>query len=79
VLIFLLYDVPFDLKVTYFPTDILKHKRKEERVPVELTYLKSKAREFWNTINSTNSPSDFYYEIVEKLKDRGDSKMPKRH
>lgn len=71
---FFINDVPFDLKVTYFPTEYLKQKRKEKGLPVELTYLKSKAREFGIQFNTTNSPSDIYYEIVEKFKDRGDSK-----
>jgi len=71
---FFINDVPFDLKVTYFPTEYLKQKRKEKGLPVELTYLKSRAREFGIPFNSANSPSDIYYEIVEKFKDRGDSK-----
>lgn len=71
---FFINDVPFDLKVTYFPTEYLRQKRKEKRLPVELTYLKSKAREFCIPFNSKNSPSDIYYEIVEKFKDRGDLK-----
>jgi len=71
---FFINDVPFDLKVTYFPTEYLKQKRKEKGLPVELTFLKSKARELGIPFNSANSNSDIHYEIVEKLKDRGDSK-----
>ena len=71
---FFINDVPFDLKVTYFPTEYLKQKRKEKGLPVELTFLKSKAREFGIPFNSSNSPYDIYYEIFEKFKDRGDSK-----
>ena len=71
---FFINDVPFDLKVTYFPTEYLKQKRRDKGLPVELTFLKSKARELGISFNSANSPSDIYYEITEKLKDRGDSK-----
>ncbi len=71
---FFINDVPFDLKVTYFPTEYLKQKRKEKGFPVELTFLKSKARELGIPFNSDNSPSNIYYEITEKLKDRGDKK-----
>ncbi len=71
---FFINDVPFDLKVTYFPTEYLKQKRKEKGLPVELTFFKAKARELGIPFNSDNSPSNIYYEITEKLKDRGDSK-----
>lgn len=67
---FFINNIPFDLKVTYFPTEFLKQKRKEKGLPVELTYLKSKARELRIPFNNTSSPSDIYYEITEKLKDR---------
>lgn len=70
---FFINDVPFDLKVTYFPTEYLKQKRREKGLPVELTYLKSKARLFGIPFNTANSASDIYYEIVEKFKDRGDN------
>ena len=42
---FFINDVPFDLKVTYFPSEYLKQKRRERGLPVELTFLKSKARD----------------------------------
>jgi SpoVK/Ycf46/Vps4 family AAA+-type ATPase len=41
---FFINNIPFDLKVTYFPAEYLKLKRKEKGLPVELTYLKSKAK-----------------------------------
>lgn len=69
---FFINNIPFDLKVTYFPNEFLKQRRKEKGHPVELTFLKSKARELNITYNNTNTPSDIYYEITEKMKDRGD-------
>ena len=70
---FFINDVPFDLKVTYFPSEYLKQKRRERGLPVELTFLKSKARDLNISYNNSSSPSDIYYEITEKLKDKGDS------
>ncbi len=70
---FFINNIPFDLKVTYFPSEYLKLKRKEKGLPVELTYLKSKARELSIDFDKNGSPSDIYYEITEKLKDKGGS------
>lgn len=68
---FFINNVPFDLKVTYFPSEYLKLKRREKGLPVELTYLKSKANELKITFDKDASSSDIYYEITEKLKDKG--------
>lgn len=67
---FFINNVPFDLKVTYFPSEYLKAKRKENGFPVELTFLKGKAKELSIDFDKTAGPSDIYYEIVEKLKDK---------
>jgi hypothetical protein len=64
-------NIPFDLKVTYFPSEYLRLKRKEKGLPVELTYLKSKAKEMSFLFDKTGSFGDIYYEITEKMKDRG--------
>jgi hypothetical protein len=66
---FFINNIPFDLKVTYFPSEYLKIKRKENGYPVELTYLKSKAKELG--ISYDKNGSDIYYEITEKMKDKG--------
>src|SRR3972149_6797417 len=42
---FFIKNIPFDLKVTYLPAEYIKDKRKEKRFPVELTFLKRKAKE----------------------------------
>jgi hypothetical protein len=67
---FFINNIPFDLKVTYFPSGYLGIKRKEKGLPVEITYLKSKAKELNITFDKKASPSCIYYEIIEKLKDR---------
>lgn len=68
---FFINNIPFDLKVTYFPSEYLKLKRKEKGLPVELTFLKAKAREFDIKFCKDSNPSDIYYEITEKFKDSG--------
>jgi hypothetical protein len=67
---FFINDVPFDLKVTYLPTEYITGKRREKGFPVELTYLKSKAKEGNIDFDKTAKNNDIYYEIVEKMKDR---------
>jgi hypothetical protein len=69
---FFINNVPFDLKVTYLPAEYLKTKRKEQGLPVELTFLKKKATEAKIVFDKTAKPTDILYEIVEKMKDRND-------
>lgn len=71
---FFINNVPYDLKVTYFPLEYLKAKRKEKGYPVELTFLKTKAKELEIHFDKNASTSDIYYEITEKLKNRNDEK-----
>jgi hypothetical protein len=68
---FFINNIPFDLKVTYFPAEYLKLKRKEKGLPVELTYLKSKAKELNILFDKKANSADIYYEITEKMKDKG--------
>lgn len=70
---FFINDVPFDLKVTYLPAEYIKIKRREKGFPVELTYLKKKAEEAKISFDHKAKPADVSYEIIEKMKDRGDS------
>lgn len=69
---FFINNVPFDLKVTYLPAEYIKDKRKEKGYPVELTFLKKKAEEAKIIFDKKAKPSDIFYEIVEKMKDRND-------
>ena len=69
---FFINEVPFDLKVTYLPAEYIKEKRKEKGFPVEQTFLKMKAEEAKISFDKKAKPSDIFYEIVEKMKDRND-------
>ncbi|HAJ78951.1 MAG TPA: hypothetical protein DCO75_04200 [Fibrobacteres bacterium] len=68
---FFIGNVPFDLKVTYLPAEYIKSKRNEFGYPVELTFLKCKAKDLGINFDKTASSTDIYYEITEKLKDKG--------
>jgi len=69
---FFINNIPFDLKVTYLPNEYIKIKRKEKGFPVELSYLKEKAKIANITYDKRGKESDIYYEIVEKMKDKND-------
>jgi hypothetical protein len=69
---FFINDIPFDLKVTYLPSEYIKEKRAEKGYPVELTYLKTKAKESGIHFDKNAKPSGINYEITEKLKDKND-------
>lgn len=69
---FFINNVPFDLKVTYLPAEYIKFKRKEKGLPVELTFLKSKATEAKITFDKKAKDTNIFYEIVEKMKDKND-------
>ncbi len=69
---FFINNVPFDLKVTYLPSEYIKEKRKEKGYPPELTFLKKSAEEAKILFDKKAKDSDIYYEIVEKMKDRSD-------
>jgi hypothetical protein len=66
---FFVGDIPFDLKVTYLPAEYLNQKRKEKGYPVELTFLRQKAKEANIDFDKTAKPADIFYEITEKMKD----------
>lgn len=68
---FFIRNVPFDLKVTYLPMEYIKTRRKNLGLRTELAYLKGKARELNIEFNKEAKQNDIYYEIMEKMKDRG--------
>ncbi len=70
---FFIGNVPFDLKVTYLPAEYIKFKRKEKGLPVELTHLKSKAKEAGIVFDKEASATDIIYEITEKMNDKNDA------
>lgn len=74
---FFVNQIPFDLKVTYFPAEFLKEQRQQKGYPVELTYLKSKAKDLGISFDKKAKPSEIYYEIFEKLKNRNSKESAK--
>lgn len=74
---FFIGNIPFDLKVTYLPAEYIKAKRKEFGFPVELTFLKAKAKEANIDFDKNAKDTDIYYEIVEKMKDKGNQEYKK--
>ncbi|CAN5807871.1 hypothetical protein BH11BAC7_BH11BAC7_27890 [soil metagenome] len=69
---FIINNIPFDLKVTYLPAEYIKAIRRKKGLPVELTFLKRKAKEAKISFDEKSKPADIFYEIVEKMKDRND-------
>lgn len=69
---FFVNDIPFDLKVTYLPANFIEKKRKQQGLKSELSYLKQRAKLCKILFNTHQRADDIYYEIVEKLKDKGD-------
>lgn len=70
---FFINNIPFDLKVTYLPAEYIRLKRKEQGLPVELTFLKNKAIEAKIVFDKNAKDSAIFYEITEKMKDRNDA------
>lgn len=69
---FFINDIPFDLKVTYLPSNYVETKRKEKGLKPELTELKQKAKQAMISYTNHSKADDTYYEIVEKMKNRND-------
>lgn len=59
------------MKVTYLPVEYIKTRRRNQGLRTELAYLRAKARELNIEFNGEAKHSDIYYEIMEKMKDRG--------
>ncbi|MDR2651401.1 MAG: hypothetical protein LBC68_03675 [Prevotellaceae bacterium] len=70
---FFINNIPFDLKVTYLPAEYIRQKRKEKGLPVELTFLKQKAKDIKIDFDKKAKQNDIFYEITEKMKDRNDT------
>lgn len=69
---FFIGPVPFDLKVTYLPSNFIEVKRKQYGMKPELTQLRQAARKIGVSFQKHRNSIDTYYEISEKLKDRND-------
>ncbi|GHT60936.1 hypothetical protein AGMMS50239_10820 [Bacteroidia bacterium] len=70
---FFINNIPFDLKVTYLPAEYIKQKRKEKGLPIELIFLKQKAKVARIDFDKNTRPNNIFYEITEKMKDRSDT------
>ena len=64
--------MPFDLKVTYLPSNFIETKRREKGLKPELSELKQKAKELKISFDSSAVNNSIYYEITEKMKDKND-------
>jgi len=69
---FFINNIPFDLKVTYLPSNYIEKRRKEKGLKPELTELKQKAKQANITYSNHKRQDDIYYEIVEKMKNIND-------
>lgn len=67
---FFINNIPFDLKVTYLPVNFIKKQRNIAGLKPELTFLKQRAREIG--ISFVNNDTNLYYQLTEKMKDKGD-------
>ncbi len=68
---FFVDGVPFDLKVTYLPANFIEKKRKELGLKPELTELKQAAKRLSIVFNKESKHDDIYYEIAQKMQDKG--------
>jgi hypothetical protein len=70
---FFINNIPFDLKVTYFPSEYLELKRKEKGYLNELSFLRQNAKKANINYDKNAKSSDIFHEITEKMKDRNDA------
>lgn len=70
---FFIDNIPFDLKVTYLPSEYIALKRKEKGFSIERTFLKRKAKEAGIAFDKNARDTDLFYEIIEKMQDKNDT------
>jgi len=66
---FFIDGVPLDLKITYFPKEYLKQKRKDAKLGVELTIIKKLAKEHKVSFDKKAPEDSLKYQITEQLRD----------
>ncbi|NLF92879.1 MAG: hypothetical protein GX564_03240 [Oligosphaeraceae bacterium] len=66
---FFLANIPFDLKITYFPSEFMKLCRQQRGLPPEITYLKQQARRLSLRFDSQQSEAGQLQQITARLKD----------
>jgi hypothetical protein len=73
---FFIDNIPFDLKVTYLPTNFVEMCRKQEGLKSEFSHLKSTAKILKIAYGSDGRQKDVFAEIVARFKD---SALPEAH
>lgn len=68
---FFIDDYPVDLKVTFFPKEYMEEKLKIKLEKKELSWLKSKGKEFGISASSDDSEAQQIYTLTEKLLEQG--------
>lgn len=71
---FFINDVPFDLKVTYFPEEFMKEKLREKGFGIELTQVKKAARENNIIIDESLPDKALNMQLQELLKENNSKK-----
>lgn len=66
---FFIDNIPVDLKITYFPKEYLKSKRRELGLGNELSKLKTIARQYNIGFDNTAKEDILKYQIVSQIKD----------
>jgi len=66
---FFIHDIPFDLKVTYFPEAFMKNKLKEYGYGVEITQIKKICREIEISIPKNLKDDELKNILLKKLKE----------
>ena len=68
---FFIDDYPVDLKVTFFPKEYMEEKLKIKLEKKELSWLKSKGKEFGISASNDDSEAQQIYTLTEKLLEQG--------
>lgn len=68
---FFLNDIPFDLKITYFPKELMEKKMKEKLGKSELSWLRQMAREVGVSADCHEKEAQQVYTLTEKLTEKG--------
>jgi len=74
---FFIDNTPLDLKITYFPKEYLKQKRKADDLEVEITVLRQLAKEHNVNFDKKAPDEQLKYQIIEQLKDLQNPKINK--
>lgn len=65
-------NIPFDLKVTYFPAGLMQEMRKKKELSPELTFLKKNARKYKIGFDNNKSDHELFIELLTKFKESVD-------